>query len=147
MFKRRAAVVVTAAVLGLAGMAATAGAALADDGSLKVRDDGPVKVRDEGRVKVHVGPDFRGGRLTCRLSDGKVVKFSKARVTELVDEDLIDPQLAEPATVDGVTTVPDDRLSISVPAKELPRKVTVGKRWHHKRVVHLTCVWDDRVGR
>ncbi|MEV0236593.1 hypothetical protein [Nonomuraea sp. NPDC050786] len=145
MFKRRAAVVVTAAVLGLAGLAGTAGTALADDGSLKVRDDGPVKVRDEGRVQVHDGPGFRGGRLTCWLSDGKVVTFSRARVTELIDEELIDPQLAEPVTVDGVTTVPEDRLSISVPARELPRKVTVGKRRHH--LVHLTCVWDDRLSR
>ncbi|MEV1168661.1 hypothetical protein [Nonomuraea sp. NPDC049784] len=144
MFKRRVAVVVTAAVLGLVGMA---GSALADDGTLHVRDDGPVKVRDDGPVRVHVEPGVRGGRLKCWLSDGKVVKFSKAKVTELFDEDFIEPQLAEAVTEDGVTTVPEDRLSISVPAKELPRKVTVGKRWHRSRVIHLTCVWDDRVGR
>ncbi|MFI7634138.1 hypothetical protein [Nonomuraea sp. NPDC049400] len=144
MFKRRAAVVVTAAVLGLAAMA---GSALADDGSLKVRDDGPAKVHDDGPVRAHVEPGFRGGRLTCRLRDGKVVKFSKAKVAELIDEEFIDRELAEPVTVDGVTTVPADRLSISVPARELPRKVKLGKRWHRGRVVHLTCVWDDRVGR
>ncbi|MFF4617090.1 hypothetical protein [Nonomuraea jabiensis] len=134
MFKRRVAVVLTAAALGLAGMA---GSALADDG--------PVEVRGEGLVRVHGEPDLPAGPLTCWLSDGKVVKFSKARVTELVDEEYVEP--ARPVTVDGVTTVPADRLSISVPAGELPREVKIGKRWHRSRVIHLTCVWRDRASR
>ncbi|MFI7125197.1 hypothetical protein ACIBQ1_05845 [Nonomuraea sp. NPDC050153] len=134
MFKRRAAVVLTAAALALAGMA---GSALADDG--------PVEVRDDALVRVHGEPDFPAGPLTCWLTDGKVVKFSKARVAELVDEEYIEP--ARPVTVGGVTTVPADRLSISVPARELPRTVKVGKRWHRSRVIHLTCVWNDHASR
>jgi hypothetical protein len=134
MFKRRAAVVLTAVTLGLAGMA---GSALADDR--------PVEVRGEGLVRVHGEPDLPAGPLTCWLTDGKVVKFSKARVAELVDEEYVEP--ARPVTVDGVTTLPADRLSISVPAGELPYKVKAGKRWHRSRVIHLTCVWSDHAGR
>jgi hypothetical protein len=143
MLKRRVAIVVTVAALGLAGMA---GSALADD-----RPGG-------GLVRVHGDagePVAYGGRLTCWLSDGKVVKFSKAKVAEFIEEDFIGPDLTKsdlaesdlawPVTEDGITTVPEDRLSISVPAKELPRKV--GKRWHRNRVIHLTCVWDGHVSR
>ncbi|MEV0380283.1 hypothetical protein [Nonomuraea sp. NPDC050643] len=131
MFKRRLAIVVTAAALGLCGMA---GSALADDGP----------------VRVHGGSDepvLYGGELRCWLNDGKAVRFSKAKVAELIDERYIEPELAETVIEDGVAIVPEDRLSISVPARELPRSVArkvAGKRWHHGRVIHLTCVWDDR---
>ncbi|UBU15853.1 hypothetical protein [Nonomuraea gerenzanensis] len=136
MLKRRLAIVATSAVLGLGVMA---GSALADEG--------PVRVHGEhgkhGDVAFEEGPGFHGGRLTCWMSDGEVVKLSRAKVTELVEARYIEPELAAP---DGVAVVPGDRLSISVPAKKLPREVVkkklVGKRWHHSRVIHLTCVWS-----
>ncbi|GAA3663632.1 hypothetical protein GCM10022224_029510 [Nonomuraea antimicrobica] len=125
MVKRRLAIVVTAAALGLGGMATSA---LADD----------------GLVRVHGGSELRGGKLTCWLSDGEVVTFSKAKVAELVEERFVEPELAETVVDEyGRVTVPADRLSISVPTRELPRKA-VSKKWRGKRVVHLTCVWDDR---
>ncbi|MFG1702573.1 hypothetical protein ACFLIM_05215 [Nonomuraea sp. M3C6] len=126
MFKRRVAIVTAVAALGLAGMA---GSALAD----------------EGPVRVHGGSELvlQGGRLTCWLSDGEVVKFSKAKVTELIEGDFVEPTLEWSVTEDGVTTVPADRLSISVPAKKLPGKA--GKRWKHRRLIHLTCVVDEPV--
>ncbi|MFC4113082.1 hypothetical protein [Nonomuraea zeae] len=136
MLKRRVAIVVTAAALGLTGMA---GSALAADGSNGDPGEGLVRVHGPGERAVH------GGRLTCWMNDGKIVKFSKAKVAELVEEEFIEPELAESVTEEGVTTVPADRLSISVPARELPRKA--GKRWHRGRVVHLTCVWDEHVRR
>ncbi|TYB66109.1 hypothetical protein FXF51_18115 [Nonomuraea sp. PA05] len=135
MLQRRLAIVVTSAVLGLGVMA---GSALADDGPVRVHGgDGDVAVR------AHEGPRFHGGRLTCWMSDGEVVKLSKAKVAELVEERYIEPDLA---FEDGVAVVPEDRLSISVPAKKLPREVVkkkiAGKRWQHSRVIHLTCVWS-----
>ncbi|MGN9837837.1 hypothetical protein ACTMTI_06930 [Nonomuraea sp. H19] len=125
MLQRRLAIAGTAAVLGLACLA---GPALADDGP----------------VRVHGEPDFHGGTLTCWMSDGKVVAFSKSKVDEFIDDHVIEPA-AELVTEDGVTSVPAHRLSISVPARELPRKI--GKKWRHRRVVHLTCVWDERLAR
>ncbi|MFB4277703.1 hypothetical protein ACBJ59_20595 [Nonomuraea sp. MTCD27] len=143
MVKRRLAIVATAVVLGLGGMA---GSALADDGPVRVHGGHGEK------VKVHKPdkPVLYSGRLTCWTSDGEAVRFSKAKVAELVDEQFIEPELAETVVEDGVMVVPADRLAISVPAGELPAKVrgkVAGKRWHHKRVIHLTCVWDDVVKR
>jgi hypothetical protein len=128
MLKRRLAIVGTAAVLGLAGMA---GSALADDGLIEGHGDSAV---------VHTEPVFLGGKLTCWLSGGDVVKLSDAKVAELVHEKVIEPEHAWDVAADGV--VPAERVKIAVPAKELPRKV-VGKRWRHSRVIHLTCVWDE----
>ncbi|GAA2205560.1 hypothetical protein GCM10009850_010180 [Nonomuraea monospora] len=138
MLKRRLAIVATSAVLGLGVMA---GSALADDGPVRVHGgDGDVA------VEAHEGPWFRGGRLTCWMSDGKVVKLSKAKVAELVEERYIEREFADTSFEDGVAVVPEDRLSISVPAKKLPREVVkkkiAGKRWQHSRVIHLTCVWS-----
>ncbi|MGW0807409.1 hypothetical protein [Nonomuraea sp. NPDC002799] len=152
MLKRRLAIVVTAAALGLAGMA---GSALADEG--------PARVRHGAGRSIPAG-----GELTCWTSDGKVVTFSKARVVKLVrahvigahvigehvigehvaggnvvGERVLGSELAESVTEDGITTVPADRLSIGVPAKELPRKAR--KHRQQRRVVHLTCVWDGPV--
>ncbi|MGI5282593.1 hypothetical protein ACQEVF_04610 [Nonomuraea polychroma] len=138
MLKRRLAIVGTAAVLGLAGMAGTA---LADDDLVRVHPE----PGHHGSVKVHAEPAepvFLSGKLTCWVSGGKAVKFSKAKVAELIGEKVIDPEDAWDLAADGATVVPADRVSISVPAKELPRKV-VGKRWHQRRVIHLTCVWDE----
>ncbi|TMR11985.1 hypothetical protein ETD86_34135 [Nonomuraea turkmeniaca] len=132
MLKRRLAIAGTAAVLGLAGMAGTA---LADDRVHQGPGYG-------GPGTVHAEPAFVGGKLTCWVGGGKAVKFSKAKVAELIDEKVIEPGDAWDIAADGVTVVPADRLWISVPGKELPRKV-VGKRWHERRVVHLTCVWDE----
>ncbi|GAA3532446.1 hypothetical protein GCM10022419_009390 [Nonomuraea rosea] len=138
MLKRRVAIVVTVAALGLTGMAGSALAAGGSTGS--GGDPGGSLVREHGRSE----PAAHGGRLTCWMNDGKVVKFSKTKVAELVEEDFIEPAQAELVTEEGVTTAPA-RVSISVPAGELPRKI--GKRWHHGRVVHLTCVWDGHVSR
>jgi hypothetical protein len=137
MLHRRLAIAGTAAVLGLAGMT---GSALAADGSIQGHAE-----PGDGPVIVHTAPaepDFVSGRLTCWMSGGKVVKFAAAKVAELVDEKVIDPERAWEVAADGVTVVPADRVAISVPARELPRKVA-GKRWRHGRVIHLTCVWDD----
>lgn len=127
MFKRRIAVVGTAALLGLAGMA---GAALADDGG----------------VRVHEGPGAYGvveaahvGKLVCRTDEGRRVRFSRAKVAEFVDEDVIEP--AEVVT--GEKVIATDQFSISVPAAELPRKVV--KRRFHGRIVHLKCRVDGPV--
>lgn len=133
MLKRRLAIVGTAVVLGVAGMA---GSALADDH--------PVE-RHGGAVKVHAEPAepvFLGGKLTCWTSGGGKVRFSKAKVAEFVDEKVIDPEHAWDVAADGVTVVPAHRVAIAVHAKELPRKVA-GKRWRSGRVIHLTCVWDE----
>ncbi|WP_327584263.1 hypothetical protein OHA25_52070 [Nonomuraea sp. NBC_00507] len=143
MLKRRLAIVGTAVVLGLAGMAGTA---LADDEPIRVHP----KPGHDGSVKVHAEPAepvFVSGKLTCWISGrGKAVTFSRAKVAELIDEKVIEPENTWETAADGVTLVPADRVSIAVPAKELPRKV-VGKRWHERRVLHLTCVWDDFVAK
>ncbi|MGW3344572.1 hypothetical protein ACWDA3_14760 [Nonomuraea rubra] len=138
MLKRRLAIVATSAVLGLGVMA---GSALADDG--------PVRVHGRTGEVAHEAygwKGFHGGRLTCWMSDGEVVKLSKGKVAELIEEKYIEPELAETVVEDGVTVVPEDRLSISVPAKKLPRDVVkkrlAGKHRHHSRVIHLTCVWS-----
>ncbi|WP_188190131.1 hypothetical protein [Nonomuraea sp. SYSU D8015] len=133
MLKRRLAIVGTAAVLGLAGLA---GPALADGGLVDVHGD------PDGTVTMRTEPVFVGGKLTCWVSGGKVVKFSRTKVAELVEDRVIDPERAWDVADDGVTVVPADRVTIAVAAQELPRKV-VGKRWRHGRVVHLTCVWDE----
>ncbi|MGP3956933.1 hypothetical protein ACTWPT_13105 [Nonomuraea sp. 3N208] len=139
MLKRRLATVGTAVVLGLAGMAGTA---LAHDEPIRVHP----KPGHEGSVKVHAEPAepvFVSGELTCWIDGrGKAVKFSKAKVAELIGEEVIEPEDAWDIAADGVTVVPADRVSIAVAGKELPRKV-VGKRWHQRRVIHLTCVWDE----
>ncbi|SEF74088.1 hypothetical protein SAMN05444920_101521 [Nonomuraea solani] len=132
MVKRRLAIVVTAAALGLGALAAPA---LADDGSVRVH----------GGSGEYGGPDERvrfGGELRCWMKDGKVVRFPRAKVTELIDERYLEPELAETVVENGVTVVPADRLSITVPARELPHRV-IGKRWHKGRVIHLTCVWTE----
>jgi hypothetical protein len=138
MLQRRLAIVVTSAVLGLGVMA---GSALADDGPVRVHGR-----TGEVALGAHERPGFHGGRLTCWMSDGKVVKLSRAQVAELVEERYIEPELAETVVEDGVTVVPEDRLSISVPAKKLPREAVkkrrAGKHRHHSRVIHLTCVWS-----
>ncbi|GAA4988109.1 hypothetical protein HD597_007639 [Nonomuraea thailandensis] len=146
MLKRRLAIVATSAALGLGVMA---GSALADDGPVRVHGKAGEVV-----AGAHEGRGFHdgghggghGGRLTCWMSDGDVVRLSRAKVAELVEERYIEPELAEAVVEDGVTVVPEDRLSISVPAGKLPREVVkrkhAGKRWHHSRVIHLTCVWS-----
>ncbi|NJP90061.1 hypothetical protein HCN51_11480 [Nonomuraea sp. FMUSA5-5] len=137
MLKRRLAVVVTSAVLGLGVMA---GSALADDGPVRVHGrSGDVVVKGHGEG------GFQGRRLTCWMSDGKAVTLSRAKVAELVDERYIEPE--ETVVEDGVAVVPEDRLSISVPAEKLPpgvvKRKLAGKHRHHSRVVvHLTCVWE-----
>ncbi|MEU6715620.1 hypothetical protein ABZ897_29500 [Nonomuraea sp. NPDC046802] len=129
MLKRRVAIVITSAMLGLAGMA---GSALADDGVVRVHPD-------RGHTIGH------GGKLKCWMADGKVVRFSKAKAARFVEKDFIEPGYAESVTEGGVTTVPADRLSMSLPTKELGYKVS--KRWKHRRVIQLTCVWDGRAYR
>jgi hypothetical protein len=134
MLKRRLAIVGTAVLLGLTGMA---GAALADDE--------PVRIK-AGAVKVHGEPDFVGGRLKCWVSgSGKVVKFSKTKVAELVEERVLEEGEAWELAADGVTVVPADRVVIGVPAGELPRKVV--KHRKAGRVIHLTCTWDEFTAR
>ncbi|SDH01291.1 hypothetical protein [Nonomuraea jiangxiensis] len=133
MFKRRVALVAAVAALGVAGLA---GPALADDGP----------------VRVHGGETaVLGVQLTCRLSDGEVVKFSKAKSAELVKEDFVKKAFVKK----GKTGVRDDRVSIRLPAEKLPVKVKDGKHIkpgkHIKtgkldRVIHLTCVWDGPAG-
>ncbi|MFI6926673.1 hypothetical protein ACIBIZ_42540 [Nonomuraea spiralis] len=127
MFKRRIAVVGTAVLLGLAGMA---GAALADDGGGN---------RWRGSVVTEARP---AGKLVCWTGEGERVRFSKVKVAEFVEEDVIGPELAE--VVSGEKVLATDRFSVSVPATELPRKVV--KHRFRGRVVHLTCVVDGRSG-
>ncbi|MEV4802087.1 hypothetical protein AB0K18_18900 [Nonomuraea sp. NPDC049421] len=134
MLTRRLAIVVTAAALGLGGMATSA---LADDGPVRVIGE---RVVDGDRI-------LRGGKLTCWTRDGRKVRFSDRAVDELVEVGDVGPvRVVEPVPADGdgeVVVVPEERLSIAVPARELPRKVA-GKRWRQARVVHLTCVWEGR---
>ncbi|MEW9548105.1 hypothetical protein [Nonomuraea sp. NPDC050783] len=155
MLQRRLAIVGIATVLGLAGLA---GSALADDGPAVVREPGgkgPVAVRAEPGEPVRAG-----GRMTCRVEGGKavrlpkgvkpakgekvsgVVKLSRAKVAELVEEKVIDPAQAWELAPDGVTVVPAERVVIALPARELPRRV-VGEHRRPGRAVHLTCVWTE----
>jgi hypothetical protein len=122
MFKRRVAVVGVAAVLGLVGMA---GSALADDGIYN----------QPKRHTVRVAEPVGAGRLVCWASDGKAIRFTKAKVAELIDENVIGHGLAEVVT--GGKTIETDSFSINVPAGELPRKVF--KHRFRGRVLHLTC--------
>jgi hypothetical protein len=139
MVKQRLATAATAVTLGLGGvLAGMAGTALAADGPVPGTGRlGDVQVKPhEKHVRFH-------GRLTCRMSDGKLVKLSKAKVAELIEEGLIEPEQAETIVKDGVVVVPQDRLSISVPGKKLPAQVVKVKGGHWKdRIVHLTCVWS-----
>ncbi|NUO98189.1 MAG: hypothetical protein HOV96_40515 [Nonomuraea sp.] len=129
MFKRRIAVIGTAALLGLAGMA---GSALADDGGVRVH---------EGPGTHRVGEVRHVGKLVCWTNEGRQVRFSRAKVAEFVEEDVIKSPLAE--VVDGETVIATDRFSVSVPAAEVPRKVV--KHRFRGRVVHLTCMVDGPV--
>ncbi|MFB9475550.1 hypothetical protein ACFFR3_39185 [Nonomuraea salmonea] len=132
MLTRRLAIVVTAAALGLGGMATSA---LADDGPVRVIGE---RVMDGDRI-------LRGGKLTCWTRDGRKVRFSDRAVDELVEVGDVGPvRVVEPVPAGGdgeVVVVPEERLSIAVPARKLPRKV-VGKRWRQTRLIHLTCVWE-----
>ncbi|MCK2220043.1 hypothetical protein MF672_040545 [Actinomadura sp. ATCC 31491] len=146
--QQRLATVATATVLGLAGLA---GSALADDGgpvvagpdgTVTVHGDGQVKVHGDGPVKVRPGPGAPGGRMACRARGGKAVKLSRVKVAELVKERVIDPAEAWDLASDGVTVVPADQVVVTLPARELPRRVA-GKHWRSGRGVHLTCVWTE----
>ncbi|MEV4470605.1 hypothetical protein [Nonomuraea sp. NPDC049504] len=132
MLTRRLAIVVTAAALGLGGMATSA---LADDGPVRVIGE---RVMDGDRI-------LRGGKLTCWTRDGRKVRFSDRAVDELVEVGDVGPvRVVEPVQAGGdgeVVVVPEERLSIAVPARKLPRKV-VGKRWRQTGLIHLTCVWE-----
>ncbi|MET8865818.1 hypothetical protein ABZW11_23015 [Nonomuraea sp. NPDC004580] len=140
MLTRRLAIVVTAAALGLGGMATSA---LADDGPVRVIGE---RVMDGDRI-------LRGGKLTCWTREGRKVRFSDRAGDELIEVGDVGPvRVVEPVTAGGdgggdgdgdVVVVPEERLSIAVPARELPRKVA-GKRWRQARVIHLTCVWEGR---
>ncbi|NJP97477.1 hypothetical protein HCN51_50030 [Nonomuraea sp. FMUSA5-5] len=138
MLKQRLATIATAVTLGLGGvLASTAGTALAADGPVP-GSGGPGDVH----VKPHEKHVRFQGRLTCRTSDGKLVKLSKAKVAELIEERVIDPEQAETVVEDGVVVVPENRLSLSVPGRKLPAHVVKVKGKHWKdRIVHLTCVW------
>ncbi|MEW9548376.1 hypothetical protein [Nonomuraea sp. NPDC050783] len=139
MLKRRLAIVVTTVTLGLGGvLAGTAGAAQAAGGPVP----GPGRPGDV-HVKPHEKHVVFQGRLTCRTSDGRLVKLSKAKVAELIEEGVIAREQAETVVEDGVVVVPENQLSINVPPRRLPAQVLKAKGKHAKnRAVHLTCVWS-----
>ncbi|MFG1967895.1 hypothetical protein ACGFJC_01145 [Nonomuraea fuscirosea] len=154
MMKRHLAIVATVAALGLGGMA---GPALAGE-----RPDGPVRVlgghgghaeraRPDGhgeraRHGGHAERARHGGRLVCWTDDGEVVRLSRAKVAELIDDEYVAAVPAR-AAEDDVRRATSERLTIRVPAREIAGGKVAGKRWRHARVIRLTCAWEGHVRR
>jgi hypothetical protein len=154
MMKRHLAIVATVAALGLGGMAGPALAGERPDGPVRVlggQDGHAERARPDGhgertRHGGHTERARHGGRLVCWTDDGEVVRLSRAKVAELIDDEYVEAVPAR-AAEDDVRRATPERLTIRVPAREIAGGKVAGKRWRHARVIRLTCAWEGHVRR